>query len=125
MPFADGSFDLVVCQAAFKNFRRPQAAVNEMYRVLRPGGVARIEDMRKDATNAAIREEVRAMHLGAFRAFLTRSALRSLRKRAYTLDEFRGFARASPFGTGEITTHGVGLELRMCKALPTAPARPR
>src|SRR5215469_1097648 len=26
MPFADGSFDLVVCQAAFKNFSRPVQA---------------------------------------------------------------------------------------------------
>ena len=122
MPFPDGSFDLVVCQAAFKNFSRPQAAVNEMYRVLRPGGVARIEDMRKDASNGAIREEVRAMRLGALRAFMTRSALRSLRKRAYTEGEFRHFARLSPFGDGEITVQGVGLSLTMRRAggaLPT------
>ena len=37
MPFADDSFDLVVCQAAFKNFTLPQTAIAEMHRVLRPG----------------------------------------------------------------------------------------
>ncbi|HXY46383.1 MAG TPA: class I SAM-dependent methyltransferase [Thermoplasmata archaeon] len=118
MPFHDGSFDLVVCQAAFKNFSRPQASVNEMYRVLRPNGLARIEDMRRDASNGAIRDEVRAMHLGAFRALMTRSALRSLRRRAYSVEEFREFARTSPFGDGEVVTAGVGLELTMRRREP-------
>ena len=120
MPFGDGTFDLVVCQAAFKNFSRPQSAVNEMYRVLRPNGVARIEDMRRDASDAAIRDEVDSMHLGALRAMMTRSALRSLRRRAYSVEEFREFARASPFAEGEITTAGVGLELTMRKREPNA-----
>ncbi|HUJ49640.1 MAG TPA: class I SAM-dependent methyltransferase, partial [Bryobacteraceae bacterium] len=35
MPFADNSFDLVVCRAAFKNFTQPQKAMREMRRVLR------------------------------------------------------------------------------------------
>ena len=120
MPFGDGTFDLVVCQAAFKNFSRPQAAVNEMYRVLRPNGVARIEDMRRDASDAAIRDEVDAMHLGTLRAMMTRSALRSLRRRAYSVEEFHEFARGSPFGEGEITTAGVGLELTMRRRGPNA-----
>ena len=113
MPFDDRSFDLIVCQAAFKNFSRPQATVDEMYRVLRPNGVARIEDMRRDASDGGIRDEVRAMHLGAFRALMTRNALRSLRRRAYTLEEFHRFARASPFGGGDIVASGIGLELTM------------
>ena len=34
MPFADSSFDYVVCAAAFKNFNEPAAALAEMHRVL-------------------------------------------------------------------------------------------
>lgn len=113
MPFPDASFDLVVCQAAFKNFSRPQDALNEMFRVLRPGGLARIQDMRRDASDQAIREEVRGMRLGVLRSLMTRSALRSLRRRAYTLEQFHEFARASPFGGGEIEAAGIGLELRL------------
>jgi ubiquinone/menaquinone biosynthesis C-methylase UbiE len=113
MPFPDRSFDRVLCQAAFKNFSRPQAAVNEMYRVLRPGGVAWIEDMRRDATNQAIRQEVDAMNLPAFRAFITTRALRSLRGRAYTPAGFEEFARASPFGLSEIQLTPIGLEVRL------------
>lgn len=115
MPFPDGSFNLVVCQAAFKNFSRPQSAVNEMYRVLRFGGTALIQDMRKDASDAAIREEVNAMQLSGFRGFMTRRALKMLRRRAYTAEQFGSFARASPFGSSEIRTSGIGLEVRMTK----------
>src|SRR5438309_946184 len=82
MPFAPGSFDLIICQAAFKNFNRPGEAINEMYRVLRNGGMAVIQDMRKDASDAAIREEVDPMRLTPVNAFMTRQSLRMLRRRA-------------------------------------------
>jgi ubiquinone/menaquinone biosynthesis C-methylase UbiE len=38
LPFADGSFDLVVCRHMLQAVPRPQAAMAEMVRVLRPGG---------------------------------------------------------------------------------------
>ena len=113
MPFPDRSFDRVLCQAAFKNFSRPQEAVDEMYRVLRPGGMAWIEDMRHDATDAAIRQEVEAMQLAPFRAFMTTRALKSLRGRAYTPAGFEEFARASPFRACEIRETPIGLEVRL------------
>src|SRR5262249_6178832 len=50
MPLPDASFDFVVCMAAFKNFSNPLGAINEMYRVLRPGGESAILDLRKDAS---------------------------------------------------------------------------
>ena len=115
MPFPEGSFDFVICQAAFKNFSRPQAAVDEMYRVLRPGGVARIQDMRHDATNAAIREEVRGMGIGGFRALMTRGALRSLRRRAYSVEQFQQFGEKSPFKGCTVTTDTIGLDVTLRK----------
>lgn len=115
MPFPDSAFDLIVCQAAFKNFSRPQAAVNEFYRVLRPGGVARIQDMRRDAPTAAIEEEVRGMGLGRWRAFMTTRALRGLRGRAYTTEEFESLALQSPFHGCALRVQSIGLEVRLCK----------
>src|SRR5579871_3701365 len=47
MPFEDASFDVVVCRAAFKNFSDPRGAIDEMHRVLKPGGRASIFDLRK------------------------------------------------------------------------------
>jgi ubiquinone/menaquinone biosynthesis C-methylase UbiE len=113
MPYADRSFDRVLCQAAFKNFSQPQEAVNEMHRVLRPGGSAWIEDMRHDATNAAIQQEVDAMDLSPFRALMTRRVLKSLRGRAYSPTRFDEFARASPFRSCEIRLTPIGVEVRL------------
>ena len=50
IPLEDGMFDLIVCRAAFKNFSEPLKAINEMHRVLKPGGRAMIIDLRKDAS---------------------------------------------------------------------------
>jgi ubiquinone/menaquinone biosynthesis C-methylase UbiE len=113
LPFPDRSFDLIVCQAAFKNFARPQRAIDEMHRVLRDGGMAVIQDLRRDAPDAAVDEEVRGMGLGPVSALLTRWILRGLRRLAYTAAQFERFAAASPFGVGEIVTEGIGVEVRL------------
>jgi ubiquinone/menaquinone biosynthesis C-methylase UbiE len=115
MPFADESFDLIICQAAFKNFSRPGEAINEMYRVLRVGGTAVIQDMWKEASDATIRAEVDPMQLNPVNAFMTRQALKGLRRRAYTRQQFERLATASLFGCCEITTSGIGIEVRMVK----------
>ena len=39
LPFADGSFDTVVATLVFCSVRDPRAAMGEVFRVLRPGGV--------------------------------------------------------------------------------------
>ena len=115
MPFSEGSFDLIVCQAAFKNFSRPGKAIDEMYRVLRDGGTAVIQDMWKDASDATIREEVNPMRLSPVNAFLTRRTLGMLRRRAYTKEQFERLATASAFGRCEIETSGISIEVRLKK----------
>jgi len=115
MPFAEGSFDLIICQAAFKNFSRPGQAIDEMYRVLRDGGTAVIQDMWKDASDATIREEVDPMRLNTVNAFMTRRALGMLRRRAYTKEQFERLAAVSAFGGCEIETSGIGMEVRLKK----------
>ena len=115
MPFADDSFDLVVCQAAFKNFTEPGRAIDEMHRVLRPGGTAVIQDMRREALDADIVREVDDMRLGRVSALMTRSALRGLRRRAYPTEQLRQMAAASAFGACDIQTSGIGVEVRLEK----------
>lgn len=48
MPFSQETFDLIVCRAAFKNFSRQSDAIDEIYRVLKPGGNAIIIDLETD-----------------------------------------------------------------------------
>jgi ubiquinone/menaquinone biosynthesis C-methylase UbiE len=116
MPFPDASFDLVVCSAAFKNFSNPIGALDEIHRVLAPGGQASIYDLRKDASREEIATEVRNMHLSAMNALLTRWTFRFvLLKRAYTRVALEKMVAASRFGTCEIVVDGVGFELQLAK----------
>jgi ubiquinone/menaquinone biosynthesis C-methylase UbiE len=113
MPFAAESFDLVVCQAAFKNFTQPASALDEMHRVLRRGGTAVIQDLRRDASGADIDQEVDGMGLSRLSAMATRWALRMLRRRASTPTQFEHLAAQSAFRTCDIQTQGVGMEIRL------------
>jgi len=63
MPFADDEFDFVVCRAAFKNFSDPVGALEEIHRVLKPGGKAAIYDLRRNASREAVDAEVSRMNL--------------------------------------------------------------
>jgi ubiquinone/menaquinone biosynthesis C-methylase UbiE len=116
MPFASESFDFVVCQAAFKNFPDPVAALDEIHRVLRPGGQLSIYDLRKDAPRAAIDEEIRGMHLSAVSAFFTRLVFRyGLLRAAYPRPKLESVVARSRFGHGELLPEGIGFELRLVK----------
>ena len=117
MPLPDATFDFVVCMAAFKNFSNPIGAINEMHRVLKPGGEASIIDLRKDASLQDIAAEVRDMHLSAVNAFVTRFTFRhGLLRAAYTRGELERMAAESRFGSRhEIAARGIGFELRLTK----------
>ncbi len=115
MPFAADTFDLIVCQAAFKNFVHPASALSEMHRVLRNGGTALIQDMSSDASHAAIEQEVKGMGLGRVSSFTTKGTLEMLKRRAYSPARFVRLAAESPFQTCEISTKGIGLEVRLTK----------
>jgi ubiquinone/menaquinone biosynthesis C-methylase UbiE len=122
MPFADNSFDCIYCSAAFKNFTEPVKALDEMHRVLRPGGEALIADLRKDATLEDIDRFVKQSGRSMIDAWLTRWTFRHmLLKRAYTQDAFAQMARESRFGACQITADTVGLQVRLLKMpAPTA-----
>ena len=117
MPFADRSFDFIYCSAAFKNFAQPVKALDEMHRVLRPGGEAVIQDLRKDASLEEINTYVSESGRSGFDAWLTKMAFRfMLIKRAYTKEEFVRMAQESRFGSCRIDAGPIGLEVRFTKA---------
>lgn len=116
MPFDPDSFDLVVCCAAFKNFADPVRAIQEMHRVLRPGGRALIIDLRRDVSAQAVDDEVAHMGLGAVNGAVTRYVLRSwLPRRAYVKSEFEDFAARADFRETEIRETPMSLEVELRK----------
>jgi ubiquinone/menaquinone biosynthesis C-methylase UbiE len=115
MPFPAGSFDLIVCQAAFKNFGEPVTALNEMHRVLRRGGVAVIQDMSRDATPQAIAADVQRMGASPVNAFIVKRVLGMLRLRAASRARFESLAAASAFGGCEILVDGITMQVRLTK----------
>jgi ubiquinone/menaquinone biosynthesis C-methylase UbiE len=114
LPLPANGFDFVVCTAAFKNFTRPLAVLDEIYRVLKPGGAALIIDLRKDFSPQAIRDYARGKGLinGAIIKWTFNSMLK---KRAYTVDGITELVVQSRFGHGDVRLDGIAFELWLHK----------
>ena len=116
LPFADASFDLVVCQAAFKNFTEPKRALAEFYRVLKPGGRAEIDDLSREASSAEIGDEVRKMGLSRLNAFATKWILATLlRRRAYSRAQIEQLAASSAFPSHQFARDGIGFTVTLSR----------
>jgi ubiquinone/menaquinone biosynthesis C-methylase UbiE len=116
MPFDAGSFDLIVCMAAFKNFTEPVRALNEMHRVLKPGGRAIIIDLRPDVSNTEISSEVKKMKLTWLSSMLTQLTFRyMLCKRAYSGEQIQDMVSQTPFKTCEVREESIGYEVSLGK----------
>ena len=111
MPFENESFDFTFCQAAFKNFSEPVKAISEMYRVLKPKGVAVIVDMRRDASAEEIEREVKGMNLGRINEATVRWTFKQmLLKSAYRIADMESMISRTPFGEGKLTINGIGFQ---------------
>lgn len=116
MPFADQSFDFIYCSAAFKNFAAPVRALDEMHRILRPGGEALIVDLRNDTSVQEIDSYLHGSGRTGFDLWLTQLIFRYLLcKRAYPQEVFRGVVRQSAFGGCAIDTGPIGFRALFAK----------
>ena len=112
MPFADNSFDLIVCRAAFKNFTEPVKAFMEMERVLRPGGTGVVIDLRRDTPMSAIQTYVDGTGMGRMNRWMTMLTFRfMLLKRAYTQQEIEQMTRQVPFRKVKVRNIDIGMEI--------------
>ncbi|WP_298815701.1 class I SAM-dependent methyltransferase [uncultured Roseibium sp.] len=91
LPYASESFDLVMCAHAVEHLEVPQAAISEMYRVLKPGGTLLVVTTRKTLFGAFI-------HLKWRTHRLTSSTLRQWLKQNGLSD-----LETMPVGTGRWT----------------------
>ena len=116
MPFPESTFDLILCRAAFKNFSQPVAAMDEMHRVLKPGGRALIVDLRKDAAMDDINAYIKQSDLGWANSVIYKVTFRYLLlPRAYSRQQFADMASSSAFAGASIDASGIGFEITLQK----------
>lgn len=116
MPFESDRFDFLLCRAAFKNFSEPLRAIEEMHRVLKPGGQALIIDLRRDSTRESIDQAVTNMNIGAVNGAITKLTFRfMLLKRAYTKSEIERLASKTKFRRIHIEQDLTGMEIALLK----------
>lgn len=117
MPFPVDTFDFIVCCAAFKNFTEPERALEEMHRVLKPGGKALIVDLRKDTPMETINQAVNTTNVNAVNRVITKLTFRfMLLKRAYTRSGFEQLIARTPFRDFQIQENLIALEVLLKKA---------
>jgi len=114
IPLEANSVDFIVCRAAFKNFSEPLRALNEMHRVLKPGGQAMIIDLCKDTSWSEIVRYVDGLKLSWFNGWITRMTFKHmLLRRAYTEESMKALAASSDFKGCEIKRNAVGMDIRL------------
>lgn len=116
LPFRDGVFDLVVCRDSLHHLFEPARCVNEMTRVVRPGGRVVIEDMRalEDPDDRARHETIERLR-------------DSTHVRSLTVAELRSLAAAAGLRAPweEFTTYAIDFDEWIERAYPTAERRAR
>ena len=112
MPFADAFFDIVVSTGSIHHWKVPVKGLNEVYRVLKPGGYALMYDLVSD-TPEPIFDEMRS-EFGQLKMMLF--WLHSFEEPFYTRESFGQLARETLFKQGQTEFVGVLCCLKMQKS---------
>lgn len=112
LPFPDGSFELVFCSWAMKNFKKPAKVFAEMFRVLRPDGMALIIDLNHEASDQRWERYASSRGLKGISGLMMGIAFRIQRRGAYSKSQFEALIKSSPFCTYKIEE--LGINLCMC-----------
>lgn len=113
LPFEDSAFDVVVSSSVFHYIRRPEEALKEMWRILKPNGRVVITDWCRDFLTLRTADAfLSPFNPGHFRTYSSRE-LGSLLRQAgfadpvlerYKVDWFWGLMTATA-GTGDRSNH--------------------
>ncbi|GAB7388168.1 class I SAM-dependent methyltransferase [Bacillaceae bacterium] len=102
MPFGDRTFDLVTCRIAPHHFPDVERFIEEVYRVLKPGGRFLLVDNvapEEDEADWYYNEIEKRRDCSHFRAWKKSEWLRMLEKSGFVIEEWHRFAKEFPFET--------------------------
>jgi ubiquinone/menaquinone biosynthesis C-methylase UbiE len=112
LPFADNCFDCVVSTGSIHHWKNIAAGLNDVYRVLKPGGTALMYDLVSDTPSDVLRQGER--EFGKFSMFMF--WLHSFEEPFYTTQHFGSLPQETLFQTGTTRFVGVMCCLTMKKA---------
>jgi len=112
MPFQANKFNFIICVLSFKNFKEPVKALQEMYRVLKPGGMALIMDLNRKASLQATKKVAENMGLKGITAYIAGAIQRSA---SYSKDELKTFISSTEFKGYEIRESNMGFSVYLKK----------
>ena len=113
--FPDMSFDFIFCSWAIKNFMEPQKVLNEMYRVLKPGGTTLIIDLNHDAAGQEWNRYSSSLGIKGMTALMMKLAFRIQRSGAYSQGKFVEQIKNTPFQRVDIQDVGINLYVYLFK----------
>ncbi len=111
MPFPDDSFDLATSTGSIHHWKDPVLGLNEVFRVLKPGGHALMYDIVSD-TPAQVKRQV-IHEFGRLTAALL--WIHAFAEPFYTCESFEALARSSAFEQGRIRFAGMMACLALTK----------
>jgi ubiquinone/menaquinone biosynthesis C-methylase UbiE len=117
--YPDGAFDLVTCSGSLYLWDEPVACLDEVFRILRPGGLALLFESHRDVDREAVRAALDRVLAGErwLRRQLGRRFLLRQLDMAYTTDEINSIVAASRFAASAavepITLAGLPIMLRI------------
>ena len=114
MPFHGNEFNFMICVLAFKNFKEPLKALQEMYRVLKPGGTALIMDLNRNASMQVTKTVAENMGMTGIKAYIAGAIQK---QGAYTREEFESFISQTEFKKFEIKDSDIGFSIYLNKKL--------
>ncbi len=112
MPYQTKVFNFIICVLAFKNFKEPLKALEEMHRVLKPGGTALIMDLNRKVSLSATKKVAESMGLKGATAYIAGAIQRSV---AYSREEFETFIAQTDFKNYEIRDTPMGFSIYVKK----------
>lgn len=106
LPFADAAFDMVLTTMTIHCLRRPPKMLDEIHRVLRPGGLLWLVDIRggEREDSEEMFSRVKALSPWFMRPFITE---RSMKEGGYSAAEIEAFFDGSPFKQWQYNEEGM------------------